>query len=308
MKENLRFTALGVLYMAMALLIIPLLSGCAKMTIEDPDEPVGDGDYTIRFSVSDYAMTDFDDIASSAKSMRRERKEAKELGTILNFAVFKDGEKILKVNQKAEDDSFGTISANLSEGTYQVVVLIHSCSGNATISSPEKITFPDNKVTDTFAYCSDLTVDGNSECQITVERIVAKFRMGLVDAIPDDVTQLQFAYTGGSSTLDATTMHGCVNSRQKEIRMVTDHAAGQVFDIYSFPKSDNNELTLTVTAMDASGNTVKANEYKNVPIATNKITKYTGKFFTGNSGDEMEGDAHIVIWGDDAWEGEIEYH
>ncbi len=307
MNKNLRFIGISALHMAMALLIIPLLSGCAKMVIDDGDESVGDGDYTIRFSVSDYSMADFEDIASSAKSMRRERKEAKELGSILNLAVFKDGEKVLKVNQKADDDGFGTISANLSEGTYQVVVLIHSCSGNATISSPEKITFPDNKVTDTFAYYTDLTVDGDSECSITVERIVAKFRMTLMDAIPDDVTQLQFAYTGGSSTLDATTMHGCVNSRQKEIRAVSDHAAGQTFDIYSFPKGDNNELSITVTAMDASGKTIKTNEYKNVPIINNKITKYSGKFFTDSSGDEMEGDAHIVIWGDDAWEGEIEY-
>ena len=307
MRKHLRHMSDCIMRLAMALLIVPVLSGCAKMTIGDEDEPAGDGDYTIRFSVSDYTMTDFDDSPSATKSMRRERKEARQLGSVLNFAVFKDGEKVVKVNQKSDDDGFGTISANLSEGTYQVVVLIHSCSGNATISSPEKITFPDNKVTDTFAYCSDLTVNGNGECPITVERIVAKFRMTLADAIPDNVTQLQFAYTGGSSTLDATTLLGCVNSRQKEIRTVVDHAAGQEFEIYSFPKSENNGLNLTVTAMDASGKTVKANEYKNVPIEKNKITTYTGKFFTESSGEEMEGDAHIVIGGDDAWEEEIEY-
>lgn len=307
MKKHFHFIGISALHLAMALLIIPLLSNCAKMSLDDPEEIVGDGKYTIRFSVNDYAMTDFDNSSSMAKSMRKERKEAKELGTVLNFAVFKDGEKVLKVNQKSEDNGFGTISANLSEGTYTVVVLIHSCNGNATISTPEKITFPDNKVTDTFAYCSDITVDGNSEYSITVERIVAAFRMTIADAIPDDVTQLQFAYTGGSSTLDATSLLGCVNSRQKEIRAVTDHTAGQVFDIFSFPKSENKGLNLTVTAMDASGKTIKNNEYENVPIEKNKITTYTGKFFMDSSGEEMEGDAHIVIKGDNEWEGEIKY-
>ncbi len=294
-------------HLMMALFIVSLMSGCAKMSLDDIKENNGDGEYTIKFNVGKYTITDFDEVTTMSKAPSNGSKEARELGTVLNLAIFKDGEKVLKVNQKSEDEDFGTVSVNLSEGNYQVVVLIHSCSGNATISSPEKITFPDHKVTDTFAYCADLAVDGDTESTINVERIVARFRMTMTDAIPDNVAQLQFAYTGGSSTLNATTLLGCINSRQKEIRTVTDHVAGQVFDIYSFPRSDSQGLNLTVTAMDANGNTVKANEYTKVPIAKNKTTSYSGTFFGNSSEEEMEGDAHVVIRGEDAWEGEIEY-
>jgi hypothetical protein len=39
----------------------------------------------------------------------------------------------------------------------------HSCDGSATITSTEKVTFPNNKVTDTFYYYGDLVVTAEKQ-------------------------------------------------------------------------------------------------------------------------------------------------
>ena len=65
----------------------------------------------------------------------------------LQFAVFKDGVKVKNVSQQQGDANFGETTLTLAEGEYQLVVMGHSCTGTATITDLEKITFPSNKVT-----------------------------------------------------------------------------------------------------------------------------------------------------------------
>ena len=69
----------------------------------------------------------------------------------LNIAIFDaEGTKVKTVAQKEGDASYGTVALSLAAGTYRLVVIAHSCDGSATITSTEKVTFPNNKVTDTF--------------------------------------------------------------------------------------------------------------------------------------------------------------
>ncbi len=295
------------LRVAVAVTLVLAFSACGKIDISDIDGDSGKDGFTVRFNVKEYVVTDFDDVQTASKAARRQRRAARELGDVLNFAVFQDGKKVESVNQKSTDDDFGSISVNLAKGSYQVVALIHSCSGNATISSPEKITFPNNKVTDTFAYCSDLEVDGSADNDITVSRAVAKFRLTVSDDIPDNVETMEFSYTGGSSTYNAATGMGCVNSRQKEQRTVVDRTAGQTFEIYTFPHDLTDVLKVTVNALDKTGATVKEQVFENVPVEQNKVTSHTKNFFGGTSGETIEGDTHVVVGGDDAWTGEINY-
>ena len=296
------------LHIMMATVFAMTLSDCGKIDLNEYiEEENKDGKFAVRFNVGEYNITDFEETSASAKGMKKERKQAKELGSVLNFAIFQDGKKVETVNQKSTADDFGNISVNLAEGSYQVVALIHSGNGNATFSSPEKITFPDNKVTDTFLYYSDLEVEGSSENTINVERVVAKYRLTVADEIPEDVATMRFQYTGGSSTLNAVTGFGCVNSRQKELRDVTSHAAGQVFEIYTIPHAESGSLKLTITALNSAGETVKEHVFESVPVELNKVTNHTKTFFGGSSEEPIEGDTHVVIGGDDAWTGEINY-
>ena len=60
--------------------------------------------------------------------------------------------------ETASDAGYGTVALTLAAGTYQLVVIAHNGEGSATITSTEKVTFPNNKVTDTFYYYGDLVV------------------------------------------------------------------------------------------------------------------------------------------------------
>ena len=222
------------------------------------------------------------------------------LCTRLNVAIFNtDGTKIKTVAQKDTDSDYGTVALALSAGTYQFVVIAHCRDGSATITSEEKVTFPSNKVTDTFYYYGDLVVtDSQQSYDLTLTRAVAMFRLVLTDEeIPSNVARLKFYYTGGSSTFSPSAGYGCVNSKQTEYRTVDPGLT--VFDIYTLPYTEDDVLTkLTVTALDANDDTVKERVFENVPVTRNQITRYTGSFFGNDGGTTSDGTFRLTADGD----------
>lgn len=201
--------------------------------------------------------------------------------TRINLAAFNEAGIKTSLNQTSADSDFGTLSLTLSEGNYDVVIIAHSGTGNATISSVDEIKFPNNKMTDTFYYYGQITVSGNSSYDITLERAVAMFRFIITDTTPTNVTQMQFYYTGGSSTFDASTGFGCVQSRQTEVRDVPAEAyEGQSqYEVYTLPHATDDTLKVVVTALDTEGVTILERTFTSVPVTVNKVTQYTGEFF-----------------------------
>jgi len=213
---------------------------------------------------------------------------------------------VRNINQKSSDESFGTIDISLDEGYYELVVVVHSCKGNATITSTNKISFPENKLTDTFAYYTDLKVNGNSTHNITVERVVSMYKLTIKDAIPENVKRMKFYYTGGSSTLNASTGFGAVNSRQTEYRDIKERQGGQTFEIYTFPHSETDKLKMTITALDAKGEAYKEMILEDVPIEMQKITNHSCTLFDGEINHTSNGTS-FGIKGNDQWKGEIRF-
>lgn len=201
----------------------------------------------------------------------------------LNVAIFgEDGKKVKSVSQVVSDAQFGTVRLSLSEGIYTVVAIAHNCTGSATITSMEKVTFPNNKVTDTFYYSDQLQVTGEKqEINIELQRAVAMVRFVMTDNLLDlgDVAQLKFYYQGGSSTFSPAIGYGCVNSKQTEYRMFSEDG---VYEVYTLPHSDEDVLTkMIITALDAGDNIVGECELENIPITINHITNCTGSFAGG---------------------------
>ena len=243
-------------------------------------------------------MTQFEQTAFT-----RAATDITELCTRLNVAVFDaDGTKVKTVVQKDTDSDFGTVDLTLATGTYRLVVIAHNGEGSATITSEEKVTFPNNKVTDTFYYYGDLVVtESQQSYDLVLTRAVAMFRLMLTDEeIPSNVARLKFYYTGGSSTFSPSAGYGCVNSKQTEYRTVAPGLT--VFDIYTLPHTEDDVLTkLTVTTLDANDNTVKERVFENIPVTRNQITRYTGSFF-GNGGSGQSTDGTFRLTADPDWD------
>ena len=224
----------------------------------------------------------------------------------LNIAIFNsEGTKVKTVAQKEGDSNYGTVALSLAEGTYQLVVIAHNCEGSATITSTEKVTFPNNKVTDTFYYYGDLVVTSETQnYDLTLTRAVAMFRLVLTDEdIPSAVAKFKFYYTGGSSTFSPKDGYGCVNSKQTELRtMPAGSASGTIFEIFTLPHTEEDVLTkLTVTALDANDNTINERIFENVPVVRNQVTRYTGSFF-GSGGGGQTGSGSFRMTADPDWD------
>ena len=202
----------------------------------------------------------------------------------LNVAVFDaGGQKVKAIAQTVADAGFGSVSLSLTAGSYTVVAIGHNCTGSATITSADKVTFPNNKVTDTFSYFGRLTVTGDrQDVDIKMKRVVAMIRLHLTDEVSkmDDVAQLKFYYIGGSSTFSPSAGYGCVNSKQTEYRAYSDDG---VYCLYTLPHAANDVLTkMTVTALDAGDNALGEFIIEDVPVAVNKITDCTGNVRGGS--------------------------
>ncbi len=256
---------------------------CEKFDIADEqkEKPEVDNGVKVVFNLDKFEQIPF----SVVETKTRSSVSVDKICTYINLAVFNGTDKVKSESQKLGDDNFGTISASLAKGTYKLVIIAHNCSGSATITTPDKITFPDNKVTDTFYYCADITVDEAQTYNLELKRAVAMFRLIAEDAKPDDVKSMKFYYSGGSSTFNALTGYGCVNSRQTEIRTIDDAMNGKQtqYDVYTFPHDETGQLKMTVTSQDASSNTINERVFDVVNIQRNMITQYTGKFFIESS-------------------------
>ena len=267
-----------ILFFALALLAV----ACEKPMI--PDEATGKmipADANVILHFTQYQQEAF----------TRSATDITNLCSRLNIAIFDaEGTKVKTLAQKEGDASYGTVALSLAAGTYRLVVIAHNCDGSATITSTEKVTFPNNKVTDTFYYYGDLVVGTEKQSyDLTLTRAVAMFRMVLTDeSVPSNVAKLKFYYLGGSSTFSPKDGYGCVNSKQTEIRSIANDG---VYEIFTLPHTEEDVLTkLTVTALDANDDVIMERTFENIPITRNQVTRYTGSFFgSGGTGDTGSG-------------------
>lgn len=263
-----------------------LLVGCEEPFIDDTTGKMVAAEANVILHFTQYEQ----------EALTRSATDITELCSRLNIALFDaEGTKVKTVAQKEGDASYGTVALSLAAGTYRLVVIAHSCDGSATITSMEKVTFPNNKVTDTFYYYGDLVVGTEKQSyDLTLTRAVAMFRLVLTDAdFPANVSKLKFYYLGGSSTFSPKAGYGCVNSKQTELRPV---AADSIYEIFTMPHTEDDVITkLTITALDADDNALKERTFQNIPITRNQVTRYTGSFFgSGGTGDTGSGDFRLT--------------
>lgn len=274
-----------------------LLFSCQKAYVEDnTEETRKESGVKLQLNIAQLGDAEFEKSYQISRS-----KDVNTMCSRVSVAVYQDGTKVKQMNQTTSDSDFGKIQLTLPVGKYKILVLAYSGSKNATMTDVEKVTFSGG-MSDTFWYCKDIDLQSDTSEDIMMKHIVAMFRLSLTDTIPASIKTLKFAYTGGSSTLNAVTGLGCVNSRQGKEFTITPDMVGKPhdFDIYTFPKPDSQTLKVTVTALDGNGNQLIQHIFDGVKIQCNMITKYTGAFFLGTgSGANASYSGRLLT--DDEW-------
>lgn len=278
-----------------AMLAVAFIS-CEKVELPSTnnENPQEDG-VSICFTISNIEQVAFDN------GMGNTRAAITDLCSRITFAFFQDDEKIKQVSQKASDNGFGNLTVSLPSGSYKFVVLAHNGTDNPTVTSLDKITFGNNgKLADTFYYYGELDATESKDVNLSLKRVVAMVRFIITDAVPADVKKMKFEYTGGSSSLNATTGLGCVKSQQEETFTVEEaaHTGQSQYEIYTIPHATDGTLKLTVKALMNDDEEYKKQTFEEVPVTINKITKYTGKFFENT---QKPGEIKISLQTDDKW-------
>ncbi len=288
-------------YITTLCLLAVIMTACTRYELGE-DVVSGNGKNMLTIRISPFEKSNFDVNPTS-----RAIVGINEVCSRINFAIFdSNGKKVASTNQDNNTgNGFGTFNAALDDGEYSIVIVAHSTGGNATISRPDSIRFADNKVSDTFAYYEHITLTGNLTKEIVMKRCVAMFRLQLTERIPANIKYLKFYYTGGSSTLDATTGFGRVNSRQTEIREVPEAAYtsyDNIFEIYTIPHSTNDELKLTISALAADGKSeLDEKTFDVIPVTQGQITRFTGTIFNTNDYPSPSMPINFVIKADNNW-------
>lgn len=285
------------------LLVCLSLTACEKVTLDellgdDKQEENGGKNETTGDASVKIKVRSIESLAYNGQTKAAGDTPLEDVCSRVTVALYQNGERIYYKNQKSSDSGYGTVNFSVPNGEYSLLVLGYSNKDAATTTDLQKISF-NGKVTDTFRYFENINIQpGNNNLDITLKRIVGMFRLVIEDQIPENVKQLKFYYTGGSSTLDGQSGYGCVNSKQTEYRDVTGSETS--FDVYTFPHQEVQPMKFTVTATDANGNTVCEKEFQNVSVTTNHITVYTGNFFNGTESSK-ETTANIKV--DTSWDG-----
>lgn len=205
--------------------------------------------------------------------------------SVINYAIYNmsDGKLDKQINQKASDDQFGTLNLKLEEGSYHLVVVAHNGDANATMSDRSKITFQNNsrrRITDTFLYSSDISVQKDMQpLNLDLDRVVTKVELRLVaDSVPPSVEMMEFEIgTGGSSGLN--TLNGYGTRSTKYTDKISVSPGDTLIEVYTFVFEGAETTKMTVTAKDNAGQEVKKILLENIPIARNRITRYSGVLF-----------------------------
>ena len=289
-----------------------LLAACEKPIVNEGGKKGQEANANVVLRVATYGQEAFDAPALDGIRGRRSAEALTNQCSRLSVAIFRqDGTKVKNVNQTITDGNFGTVAVSLAEGTYKVVAVAHnSTEGNATISSTEKVTFANNKMSDTFACYASLTVEGEEpiDQELLLQRVVAMVRLTVTGTIPDEVARLKFYYTGGSSTLNPSTGYGCVQSKQTEYRPVmVDGSPVNTFKLYTAPHELNDVLKLVITAQDSDNQTLNEWTMEDIPVTRNKITTWSGALFGGGGTGGGTGSGGIGITLDTEWDGTINY-
>ena len=272
---------------------------CTLLSLSSCEKAITDDDSVVSGSVADknanLQVTVFSIEKTPFETFTRTATPVSEACTRLNFAVYTlDGSRVKQVNQSSAEADFGKASFQLAEGTYLLVVVGHSASGNPTMTDPTKVQFTNaTGYTDTYLCCANVTIgEDKVDYKVSLDRITALCRFVLTDTeIPAEVKKMHFYYTGGSGAFNAQTGLGCVNSKQ-DVKFDVS-ASQKQFDLYTFPyKSTEGTLHLVVSALDASGVEILQREF-DVSIEKNYITWVSGSFF-GSSGSDPTGGAGIT--------------
>lgn len=195
-----------------------------------------------------------------------------------------DGTTTQDFHQTSSDAGFGTVTAMLDKTkTYTLYAVGHKSDGQATLADGV-ISFPEDKVKDTFWYTTTFSPSTTMAINAEMSRIVSMFRMETTDAVPSDVKKVNITQGSVYDRWNVSTGATHQLDRISSIAITSTASDGTVaLSVYAINTDDQTLHTITVDALDADNNTVQTRTFNGVPLRNGYKTIYRGAFFTDQS-------------------------
>lgn len=277
--RNAIFASVGIL----ALAAVGLFTGCCK------DNPATDSNATalVKIHVSDFTISQ--DAFYGTKSAE-DLADYTNVGAI-DLAFYEGTTEVYKTTQLRSDNTtyttFGEFECNLPIGNYTMVVIGRGYSNGDVfvLTSPTSAGYTSERARETFCATQDVTVTSTTPLDLNVilSRVIAKLHIVSTDNRSASVTKIRTTYSAGGKSFNPTTGLATVNTGFSVTN--TPSTAVQTLDVgnYTFLATDEQTMTITIEALDASDNVLFTKVVPNVPLKRNRITTLTGQVFTAGT-------------------------
>lgn len=192
-----------------------------------------------------------------------------------------DGETTEEVHQTASDVGFGSVSLTLNKTkTYTLYAVGHKGDGAATLTDGV-ISWPDDKVKDTFWYTTTFSPATTTTINAEMQRIVAMLRIETTDAVPTKAKKMRITQAGVYDRWHVSTGATHQLDRISTINITSTASDGTVaLSVYSIVSDTETLHTVTVEALDDSDEVIQSHTFANVPLRNGYKSIYRGTFFT----------------------------
>lgn len=257
----------------LALAALALFAACSKN--DEPESmvnihvapPYGDTTVTITFAR-----------AIDVQSMTR--AAVSDVSTRLDVWII-EGENVIEVHQSSSDAGFGTVTATLDKTkTYTLYAVSHKCDAAATLSDGV-ISFPDDKVKDTFWYTTTFSPATTTSVSCEMNRIVAMFRIETADEVPDEVKKMRITQKDVFDRWNVSTGATHQLDRVSTINITSTAQDGTIaLSVYSIVSDTQTLHDVVVETLDADDNVIQTHTLSDVPLRNGFKTVCSSTLFT----------------------------
>lgn len=273
----------------MAAIVLLAATGCTNECVEtEVANQKATAPVTVR--VNDFSITT-EEMPSGGGTTRSAVNPASYDGVgAIDLAFYSGGTEVFKTTQVRGDGTyttFGEFECNLPIGNYTMVVIGRGYSNGDVfvLTSPTSAGYTSERARETFCATQDVTVTSTTPLDLNVilSRVIAKLHIVSTDNRSASVTKIRTTYSAGGKSFNPTTGLATVNTGFSVTN--TPSTAVQTLDVgnYTFLATDEQTMTITIEALDASDNVLFTKVVPNVPLKRNRITTLTGQVFTAGT-------------------------
>lgn len=203
-----------------------------------------------------------------------------------------DGTEMCEITQLKSDattyTTFGEFDCDLPVGNYTMVALGYAYYDGDVLdlTSPTAAVFTSERPREMFCYTQSVTVTSTAQLNLTatLNRINAKVILVSTDGRPAEATKIRTTYSGGSKGFNPTTGLATDDLGFSQTNNpATSVGATISVNIYPFLYTDEETMTVTIEALDASDNVLITKTVPSVPLKRNRQTTLTGAVYTPGS-------------------------